>query len=151
YKKEMHSTFFKPSPNTHDTMKKTLLTLILCLGTSFLSANIIITEILYNPSGTDIPSETFSQEWVEIYNAGSETVDLTGWMMRDEDGNSSNWGALSGSLAAGEVGVITTSTSDGFKASWPSAADAVIFTVPGWGSIANTVATSGNEVIQIQD
>lgn len=136
----------------YNTMKKLLLILLLSLATSALSANIIITEILYNPAGGDVPEPgVFAYEWVEIHNSGSETVDLTGWMLRDEDGNSSNWGTLSGSLAPGGVGVITTSTSENFKASWSTAADAVIFTVPGWGSLANNVSAPGNEVTQIQD
>lgn len=132
-------------------MKKSLLILLFSLATSALSANIIITEILYNPAGADITAEGFAYEWVEIYNSGPNAVDLTGWMLRDEDGNSANWDTLSGSLASGQVGVITMSTSENFKASWATAEDAVIFTVPAWGSIANNVTAPGNEVLQIQD
>lgn len=131
-------------------MKKLFLILLLSLGTSAVSGNIIITEILYNPVGTDVV-DGFAYEWVEIYNAGATGVDLSGWMLRDEDGNSANWGTLSGFLAPGQVGVITMSTSEAFKASWASAADAVIFTVPGWGTIANSVTAPGNEMIQIQN
>jgi hypothetical protein len=128
---------------------KTLLTTFLGMTVAMLHANIVITEIMYNPAGTDVPSTTFAQEWVEIYNSGTETVDLTGWKLRDEDSNAGNWGTLTGSLAPGQAGVITTSSEANFKAQWSSAADAVIFTVSGWGSLANSVPTAGNEVVTI--
>jgi hypothetical protein len=127
------------------------------LFVTYLPATVIITEIMYNPAGEDVPFfssvpyETIAQEWVEIYNAGSETVDVTGWKLRDEDSNAGNWGTLSGTLAPSQVGVITTSHAAAFKASWPSAHDAVIFTVPGWGSLANSVDDATNEVLTLLD
>jgi len=51
-------------------------------------ANVIINEIMYNPAGTDT-----NREWVELYNNGSDTVDITSgksdsaW--RFDDGSSS--------------------------------------------------------------
>ncbi|MCA9300154.1 MAG: lamin tail domain-containing protein, partial [Phycisphaerales bacterium] len=47
------------------------------------NGQVIITEILANENGTDVPGE-----WAEIYNAGSQPVDISGWMFADEDGNS---------------------------------------------------------------
>jgi hypothetical protein len=41
--------------------------------------NIIITEFMYNP---DSVSDT-AGEWVEIYNAGSDAVNLKGWVLKD--------------------------------------------------------------------
>lgn len=114
-----------------------------------LRASIIITEIMYNPAGTDVPLESFAQEWVEIYNIGDQTIDLTGWKMRDEDYNAENWGALTGSLAPGQVGVITTSTEAAFKASWSTAAHATIFTVSGWGVLANIAPFPYNEYLML--
>ena len=43
---------------------------------------IVINEIMYDPPGDDNNSE-----WVELYNAGSGPVDLTGWSLADNDGN----------------------------------------------------------------
>ncbi len=40
--------------------------------------SIVITEIMFNPSGTE-------REWIEIYNGGSEAVDLEGWFFQDLD------------------------------------------------------------------
>ncbi|MGP1272553.1 MAG: lamin tail domain-containing protein [Phycisphaerales bacterium] len=40
--------------------------------------DVIITEIMFNPSGTE-------REWIELYNTGSSTVDISGWFFRDLD------------------------------------------------------------------
>ena len=40
--------------------------------------DLTITEIMFNPSGTE-------REWIEIYNAGGESVDLTGFFFQDLD------------------------------------------------------------------
>lgn len=133
-------------------MKKALLVSILGLSASFLSADILITEILYNPAGADTTGTpvTFTQEWVEIYNTGPSAVDLSSWKLRDEDANSANWDTLSGILQPGQAGIITMSSQAEFEASWPTAVGALVITVPGWGSIANS-AVAGNEVLSILD
>lgn len=41
-------------------------------------ASVIVTEIMYNAPGTDA-----KQEWIELYNNSSETVDLKGWKIFD--------------------------------------------------------------------
>ena len=41
-----------------------------------------ITEIMYNPAGTDNP-----WEWIEIYNDGLTTIDLTGYVLDDASGS----------------------------------------------------------------
>ena len=47
-------------------------------------ANIVITEIMQNPD--DVGDN--DGEWFEIYNAGTETVDLEGWTISDLGTNS---------------------------------------------------------------
>jgi hypothetical protein len=41
------------------------------------TGKIVLTEFVYNGEGSD-------NEWFEIYNASAETIDITGWMFRDE-------------------------------------------------------------------
>lgn len=125
-----------------------LISAIFCLSALLqpLVGQVLITEIMYNASGTDT-----GFEWVEIYNAGSTTVDVTGWKLSDEDDNNINWSQMTGTLAAGEVGIITQSSEVDFKASWPTATNAKIFTSTNWGSIANTVDAIDNEVLSILD
>ena len=43
-------------------------------------ANLVISEVLFNEVGSDV-----SGEWIEIYNNGTEAVDLTGWRIGDEE------------------------------------------------------------------
>jgi len=44
----------------------------------FLSAqNIVINELMYDPTGTD-----GGYEWIELYNAGSENVNMSGWRIQ---------------------------------------------------------------------
>ncbi|MFN3301759.1 MAG: lamin tail domain-containing protein [Patescibacteria group bacterium] len=47
-----------------------------------IEAEILITEFLPNPEGSD------EGEWIEIYNAGSEEIDLSGWFLDDMEGGS---------------------------------------------------------------
>ena len=57
-------------------MKKTLLTLLICVSLlAAAQAQIVITEIMYNPpeSGQD------TLEYVELYNNTNATVDVSGW------------------------------------------------------------------------
>lgn len=44
------------------------------------SATVVISEFFANPSGTDT-----GHEFVELYNSGAGPVDLTGWILSDED------------------------------------------------------------------
>ena len=55
---------------------------ILFLWPLNLNAQIIITEVMYNPDGTDS-----GREWVEIYNSGSESVDITDYKLLENGTN----------------------------------------------------------------
>jgi len=60
-------------------MKKYAL-IILLLSFPICNAEVIITEIMYNPNGPD----TYS-EYIEIYNSGNETVNLTNYTICDSN------------------------------------------------------------------
>lgn len=113
---------------------------------------------MYNPAGADVSRDSENedslvqvQEYVEIYNSGSEAVDLTGWTIRDEDANSAGWGTLSGMLQPGQAGVLTWHSEEEFRSSWSTANDALILSTPEWGTIANNVTGTGNERLVILD
>jgi uncharacterized protein YdeI (BOF family)/plastocyanin len=62
------------------------------------SSDVIINEFLPNPEGSDNQGE-----FIEIFNEGSETVDLFGWQLDDEEGGSSPYTIPDGtSIVAGE-------------------------------------------------
>lgn len=46
------------------------------------NAEIIVTEIMYNPEGTDT-----DREWIEVYNSGTEPIDLTAYKFLENDVN----------------------------------------------------------------
>jgi hypothetical protein len=48
------------------------------------NGQVIISEIMANPNGTDVPGE-----WIEIFNPTDSPVDISGWFFQDEDGGSS--------------------------------------------------------------
>lgn len=48
-----------------------------------------------------LPAPSSGNEWVEIYNAGTSTIDLTGWTLDDVIGGGSAPVSLSGSVAPG--------------------------------------------------
>jgi hypothetical protein len=66
------------------------------------SGNIIINEIMYDPAGTDT-----DHEWIEIYNADSISVNISGWRF-NEAGTNHQLSLISGSevLAPGDYAVI---------------------------------------------
>jgi signal peptidase len=59
------------------------------------------------------PAITFSNEWVELYNAGESEVDLTGWKLNDSANNQKDLTPL-GSIPAGGFAVYTYSGGDGW-------------------------------------
>lgn len=65
-------------------------------------ADVTISEIMYDPDGSDT-----NREWVEIYNDGGSSVDMTGWKFVEADTNHGLTGYSGGmTLGAGERGII---------------------------------------------
>lgn len=120
---------------------------LLALLPSFAHGEIVITEVMYNSSGAEADTE-----WVEIYNSGSGSVDLTGWFLDDEDANGFGpENPLNGSLMAGQVGIIfndVLSASD-FADGWELDSSVALFAVT-WGSLANGPSDT-NEIITLHD
>lgn len=56
----------------------TILTLLVFIFPSFVSAQIIISEIMYDVEGSDT-----GREWIEIKNTGVSSVDLSDWRFND--------------------------------------------------------------------
>lgn len=58
--------------------------LLLVAGAAVANGQVIISEIMANPNGGDVPGE-----WIEIFNPTTVPVDISGWFFADEDGGSS--------------------------------------------------------------
>lgn len=63
-------------------MKKGLLFILFIYMISIAGANVVINEIMYNPFGSDT-----NHEWIEIYNNGTETTNLTNWKFFEANTN----------------------------------------------------------------
>ena len=94
--------------------------------------DLIFSEIMYNPASAEP-----SWEWVELYNRGSEAVDLTGFVF--DDNNTLVLGGAniaSGTINAGETAVLYNADSvaaGNFTAAWGSGAN--LIAVSEWDDI----------------
>ncbi len=93
---------------------------IFLLSLSFISvhachASVMFSEIMYDLDGTDT-----DREWVEIYNGGSDSIDLSTWKFFEGNTNHSLVPVDgSGTLAANTYAVIADKP-DTFRIDWPN-------------------------------
>jgi hypothetical protein len=64
-------------------------------GTVFPALSLLINEVAWAGTTNTLTSD----EWIELYNPGSSTIDLTGWILRADDNSPTI--SLSGSIPAG--------------------------------------------------
>ena len=82
-------------------MKKYIL---ICLLFPFVTnAQVIFTEIVYNPDGTDS-----GREWIEVYNSGNTDVDLSAYTLIESGSNHTirSWNDGSTIISPGEYGIL---------------------------------------------
>lgn len=87
-------------------MKSIFVILMLFVAnTLFVNAQLVISEIMYDPEGTDS-----GREWIEVENTGTEIISLTKWKFFEANANHSIDEIDSGvkELQAGEFGIILT-------------------------------------------
>jgi hypothetical protein len=102
-------------------------------GSGIAWADVVITEIMYNPNSFEpLISNGNMTEWVEIYNAGSAPVDISGWYLSDEDGSSGGLppGSMLGPKEAAVIHNEVVSSAD-FQAAWGTGFQN--FGVSNWG------------------
>ncbi len=82
-------------------MKKLILIGILTLISYNSNSQIVINE--YSFSNINGPIDAFgeNEDWVEFYNTGGTTIDLTGYFLSDKSSNLTKWAIPSGTIAAG--------------------------------------------------
>lgn len=103
-------------------MPKVLFAILLFVLPRVSSAEITITEIAW--MGTDVSA---NDEWIEIYNSGSESVNLSGWTIEASDGTPNI--SLSGTIGAGSYELLERTDDTSF----PGITALVVFT----GAIGN--------------
>lgn len=100
-------------------MQPLLFVLTLLISASLAQSSIIVSEIMYNPAGTDkdaAATPPYDREWVEIYNTSATAVDLSGWQF----GAGSQWTSAfpTGTTLAASRPLIITGNSATFDANW---------------------------------
>jgi len=111
------------------------------------TGDVVISEIMYDPAGRESATE-----WVELYNRGTTTADVSGWYLDDED--LLKWGGIpSGTtIPAGGVLVVYngwTGAAADFRTAWSVPADAGVVGVA-WGDLNNS-PSAVNEVLVLRD
>ncbi len=128
------------------------------------AADLIITEIMYNPKSPEgrVPDrsdpedegEPTRTEWVEIHNTGDEPVDMTGWHLADEDGQTGGLpeGAM---IKPGQTVVLIPAecTVAEFHAAWGEGITAWPLTRWGRGGLNNlgNNPSATNEILELRD
>ncbi len=90
------------------TMKSSLFSLFPLLVTP-LFGEIVISEFLTDNDVGLRDEDGDREDWIEIFNSGSESVDLTGWWLSDSDSNPAKWTFPEIVLAEGDTLLIWAS------------------------------------------
>lgn len=80
----------------------------------FAYADVIISEIMY-----DVPGSDSGREWIEIQNTGTETVDITGWKLFEDEVNHKIVAETSARIPAGGYAIIADNPTT-FRTDHPS-------------------------------
>ncbi|MDJ1173777.1 Ig-like domain-containing protein [Roseofilum capinflatum] len=101
-------------------------------GIQTIASPLVISEIMYDPNSAED-----DWEWVEVYNSGSSTVDLSGYVLDDNVGTAHTAANIaSGSIAAGSSAILFNDddldTSD-FEAAWGTGIN--LIGVTGWNKL----------------
>jgi hypothetical protein len=80
-------------------------------------ADVIVSEIMYNPDGSDLEA-TASREWIEIYNTGTSAVDIGGWQVGDSQDN--QWASAfpANTFLQPQQALVVTGDTTTFDAQW---------------------------------
>jgi hypothetical protein len=92
------------------------------LQTNVIETNIVLNEIMYHPFHNDVAfvPEPVGEEYIELYNRGTNAVNLTGWKLK----GGVDFTFLSNNLAAGAYLVVAANTS-AFSAKYPGVTNVV--------------------------
>ena len=108
-------------------------------------ADIVITEIHYNPNG----SENANQEWAEIYNTGDQPVDLSGWDWGDSQDEQYTGNFPTGtSLAPHTAAILVAQSATVFQQIWGP--NIQVITADTGISLGNT-GSATNETVVIRN
>ncbi|RMH87867.1 MAG: PKD domain-containing protein [Calditrichaeota bacterium] len=84
------------------------------------TGTVLISEVFYDTPGTDS-----KEEWIELYNAGASTVDISGWSITDDNGAGSTYTIPGGKSIAPGTFFTIAKNKKGFKKLYGYPADLV--------------------------
>lgn len=78
--------------------KLTFFTILLMLGLSQLSAQVVINE--FSASNLESFTDNFgkTEDWIELYNTSSNDVDISGWYLSDKEDKPDKWRIPNGTI-----------------------------------------------------
>jgi hypothetical protein len=128
-----------------------LLVGVVAFGVPAVRAEVIISEIMYNPQGTDLDTTVtpnIYREWAELFNNGPTAVDISGWQFGDsQDGNWAS--AFAPGTSIGPFGtLVVTGDSSSFDDEWGTGINRM--QVTGFPTLANDPSPT-NETAAIRD
>lgn len=124
--------------------------LVAALATGSARADVIISEIMYNPNSSEM--SPILSEWIEIYNNGNSSVDISGWSIRDEDGTSTTLIPGGSFIAPGEAVVLYSDnlTPTQWNAAWGGGYQIFAIGIDDLGNLSNS-PSSTNEILELID
>ena len=73
---------------------------------------VVISEFMADNESTLADDDGVYSDWIELHNAGPETVNLNGWSLTDDDGELGKWKLPNTSIAANSYLVVFASGND---------------------------------------
>lgn len=114
-------------------------------------AEIIISEIMYNPQGTDLDTTVtpnIYREWVELFNNSSTTINIGGWQFGDSQDNTWASPFPAGTSIAPFSALVVTGDSASFDLEWGLGINRI--QVSSFPTLANDPSPT-NETVAIRD
>jgi hypothetical protein len=111
--------------------------------------DIIVSEIMFNPGGTDrddLATPPYNREWIEIYNTSSQPVDLGGWSIGDSGDN--QWASAfpANTILAPNQALVVNGDNVTFDAQWGAGINRI--QVANFPTLANTPGSNDTAAIR---
>ena len=106
-------------------------------------AEVVISELMYNPQGTDLDTSVtpnISREWAEIYNTGATAVNIGGWQFGDAADN--QWASAfpANTMLQPHQALVVTGDAASFDLEWGAGINRI--QVSNFPTLANTPSTN---------
>src|SRR4051812_46586033 len=95
--------------------------ILLLLVTMRARGEVIISEIMYNPQGTDLDTSVtpnILREWAELYNTGDTAVNIGGWQFGDSQDNQRATAFAANTMIQPHQALVVTGDTTHFDLEW---------------------------------